>query len=279
MDNEVYSIETHELDYRDFPSYYRTHIADDDSVGLMYGRISVSPTSYLRETAIHIYRKADFSGPIPPLQPSTHDRLDRFVINFSKTGRLGRWLRWALEKDFGPKLHTCLSRNQATVQKEACLVSRNEEMSDSMAYLRNRLNDTDILQEYFVPRDRMPEFVDGLRSIVTRDASNLLNVTIRSVQKDTRTALPYAKQDMFAFVLYFNQKLNAEQSEVLRKTTVDLVDLATGLNGTYYLPYQLYYSPQQLRRAYPEIDTFFAAKRRFDPDGLFTSKFFEKYGS
>jgi len=99
------------------------------------------------------------------------------------------------------------------------------------------------------------------------------------VQKDTRTALPYAKQDMFAFVLYFNQKLNAEQSEVLRKTTVDLVDLATGLNGTYYLPYQLYYSPQQLRRAYPEIDTFFAAKRRFDPDGLFTSKFFEKYGS
>ena len=279
VDNEVYSIETHELDYRDFPSYYRTHIADDDSVGLMYGRISVSPTSYLRETAIHIYRKADFSGPIPPLQPSTHDRLDRFVINFSKTGRLGRWLRWALEKDFGPKLHTCLSRNQATVQKEACLVSRNEEMSDSMAYLRNRLNDTDILQEYFVPRDRMPEFVDGLRSIVTRDASNLLNVTIRSVQKDTRTALPYAKQDMFAFVLYFNQKLNAEQSEVLRKTTVDLVDLATGLNGTYYLPYQLYYSAQQLRRAYPEIDTFFAAKRRFDPDGLFTSKFFEKYGS
>lgn len=75
------------------------------------------------------------------------------------------------------------------------------------------------------------------------------------------TALPYAMQDMFAFVLYFNQKLNAEQSEILRRTTVDLVDLAIALNGTYYLPYQLYYSSQQLRRAYGEIDAFFAAKK------------------
>jgi FAD/FMN-containing dehydrogenase len=60
VDNEIYSLETHELDFRQFPAYYRTHVAEDDSVGLMYGRISISPTSYLRETAIHIYRKTDF---------------------------------------------------------------------------------------------------------------------------------------------------------------------------------------------------------------------------
>jgi FAD/FMN-containing dehydrogenase len=278
VNNEVYSLETDELDYRDFPAYYQTRVADDDSVGLMYGRISVSPTSYLRETAVHIYRKTDFSGAIPPMQPSTHNSLDRFVINFSKTGAFGRWLRWTLEKRFGPKLHACMSRNQATVQKEACLVSRNEEMNDSMAYLRNRLDDTDILQEYFIPPKKMPQFVDGLRSIVQRDGSNLLNVTIRSVQKDKVTALPYAKQDMFAFVLYFNQKLNAEQSEILRKTTISLVDLAIGLNGTYYLPYQLYYSSEQLRRAYPEIDTFFEAKKRYDLEAVFSNKFYEKYG-
>jgi FAD/FMN-containing dehydrogenase len=278
VDNEVYALETRELDYRDFPAYYRTNIAADDRIGLMYGRLSVSPVSYLREAAIHIYRKTDFNGPIPPIEPPTHDRLDRFVINFSKTGGFGRWVRWTLEKHFGPKLHSCLSRNQATVQKEGCLVSRNEEMNDSMAYLRNQLKDTDILQEYFIPQERMAEFVDGLRSIVKQDGSNLLNVTIRAVHKDTITALPYAKQDMFAFVLYFNQKLNTEQSQILRKTTVDLIDLALKLNGTFYLPYQLYYSCEQLRRAYPEIDAFFSAKRQYDPDGLFSSKFYEKYG-
>lgn len=163
-------------------------------------------------------------------------------------------------------------------EKSPCLVTRNQEMYDSMHYLKNRLPDTDILQEYFLPPDRMPEFVDGLRDIVRRDGANLLNVTIRVVHKDDITALPYARQDMFAFVLYFNQKLTETESRVLQKTTVDLVDLAVGLDGTYYLPYQLYYSPQQLRRAYPGVDAFFAAKVKYDPAKLFSNKFYEKYG-
>jgi FAD/FMN-containing dehydrogenase len=105
--NEVYSLETYNLDYRDFPDYYRLNIADNDQVGLVYARLSISPTSYLRETAVHVYRKSEFAGSIPPLRPATHDRLDRFVINLSKTGSFGRWVRWTLEKHFGPKLHSC----------------------------------------------------------------------------------------------------------------------------------------------------------------------------
>jgi len=157
-------------------------------------------------------------------------------------------------------------------------VTRNEEMYDSMDYLENQLKDTDILQEYFIPRAQMPEFLDGLREIVRRDDSNLLNVTIRIVHKDTITALPYATQEMFAYVLYFNQWFNEKESRALQKTTVDLIDLALRLKGTYYLPYQLFYSPAQLRQAYPGVDDFFEAKKKYDPIGLFTNKFFEKYG-
>lgn len=150
-------------------------------------------------------------------------------------------------------------------------------MYDDMAYLQNRLRDTDILQEYFVPYDRMPEFVDRLRSAIASNRANLLNATIRTVHKDTVTALPYAKQDMLAFVLYFNVKFNDRDNEILRKTTVDLIDAAESLQGTFYLPYQLHYSKDQLRDAYPEIDDFFSVKRRYDPNELFTNKFYEKY--
>ena len=62
------------------------------------------------------------------------------------------------------------------------------------------------------------------------------------------------------------------------KTTTDLIEVALKLDGTYYLPYQLFYSQEQLHRAYPEIDEFFAAKKKYDPIGLFTNKFYEKYG-
>jgi len=279
VDNEMYARKALYMDYKDFfPGYYKANVEDNRDVGLVFGRLSVAPQSFLRETAVHTYSKTQFEGSLPPLSPARHNTLDRLIINFSKTGGLGRWTRWTLEKYAEPHLHECVTRNQAMNQKAACLVSRNEEMYDDMAYLKNRLRDTDILQEYFVPYERMPEFVDGLRDVVQRNHANLLNVTIRTVHKDTVTALPYAKQDMFGFVLYFNVKFNDEENEILKKTTAELIDVVERARGTYYLPYQLFYSQEQLHESYPEIDDFFAAKKKYDPIGLFSNKFYEKYG-
>jgi FAD/FMN-containing dehydrogenase len=278
VDNEVYARKTDYIDYREYPGYYKANIENNPRTGLVFGRLSVAPRSFLRETAVNFYSRTPYAGPIPAMKPATHNTLGRFVINFSKTGGFGRWLRWTLEKRIEPHLHDCVSRNQAMNQKEECIVSRNGEMYDDMAYLKNRLKDTDILQEYFIPFDRMPEFVDSLRDVVRKNRANLLNVTIRTVHKDTVTALPYARQDMFGFVLYFNVKFNDQDNEILRKTTVDLIDASSRAGGTYYLPYQLFYSREQLQRAYPEIDDFFAVKKKYDPDGLFTNKFYEKYG-
>jgi len=277
--NEAYQLQTRYMDYRDFPEYYEKNVAQNENIALMFGRVSISPTSYLRETALHTYSKRLPEVTPPLLESEKHENLARLVFNFSKTGSFGRWMRWTLEKNLEPIEHECIPRNQALIPKDACLVSRNQEMYDSMGFLRNRLHDTDILQEYFIPYDQMPTFIDGLRNTVIRNRSNLLNVTIRVVHKDTVTALPYAKRDMFAFVLYFNQELNERASLVLRQTTLDLIDLAIRTGGTFYLPYQLYYSGEQLRAAYPEIDQFFAAKKKYDPESIFSNKFFEKYAN
>jgi FAD/FMN-containing dehydrogenase len=278
VDNEMYVWKTQYLDYREFADYYQKNVEGNPAIGLAYGRLSMSPSTYLAETALHTYERIPDDVPVQPLKPARFVWLDRFVINFSKTGGFGRRLRWALEKYGEPRLHTCLTRNQAMSREEGCLVSRNQEMYDSMDYLENRLRDTDILQEYFIPQQRMGEFVDGLHRVVAANGANLINVTIRIVHKDTVTALPYARENMFAYVLYFNQKFNERESRILQKTTTDLIDLALSLNGTYYLPYQLFYSGEQLRKAYPGTDDFLAAKKTYDPSGLFTNKFYEKYG-
>ena len=279
VENEMYVRRALYMNYTEYPTHYRTEVEGNPSIGLVFGRLSVSPRSFLRETAVHVYTRTQFQGSLPELTPGRYQALDRFIINFSKTGGTGRWLRWTLEKYVEPHLHTCATRNQAMNQQEACLVSRNEEMYDDMAYLKNRLRDTDILQEYFIPYDHMPEFVDNLRDVVQRNKANLLNVTIRTVHKDQVTALPYAKQDMFGFVLYFNVGFNNKDNEILRKTTSDLIDAAAHAGGTYYLPYQLYYSKEQLLRAYPEADNFFAIKNKYDTIGLFSNKFYETYGN
>lgn len=276
--NEMYSRETVYLDYKDFSRYYESSINKHDDLGLTFGRLSVAPWSYLRETAVHIYKKTGVNEAPAPLSPPKHENLARFVINASKTGAVGRSLRWTLEKYVEPRLHECISRNGAMRNSNECIVSRNEEMYDDMKYLRNRLEDTDILQEYFIPRDRFPGFVDQLRAVVKRNDANLLNATIRAVDKDTTTALPYAKGDAFGLVLYFNVKFNDKDNEILMRTTSELVDAAIKSGGTFYLPYQLFYTKEQLRMAYPEVDDFFSAKRKYDPTEIFSNKMYEKYG-
>ena len=276
--NEMYERKTLYMNYTDYPEFYRSKAETNAEVGLIFGRLSVAPQSFLKETAVHIYTRTVYQGDLPAMKPNSHNSLDRFIVNFSKTGGFGRWTRWTLEKYAEPHMHDCLTRNQAMNQKDICLVSRNEEMYDDMAYLKNRLPDTDILQEYFIPYDRMPQFVDGLRTVVERNRANLLNVTIRTVHKDTVTSLPYAKDDMFGFVLYFNVKFNDHDNEILRKTTIDLIDVAHQAGGTYYLPYQLFYSKEQLRQCYPEIDDFFTMKKKYDPIGLFSNTFYQKFG-
>ena len=45
--------------------------------------------------------------------------------------------------------------------------------------------------------------------------------------------------------------------------TEKLIDRVLALGGSYYLPYRLHARKDQLRAAYPRLDEFVAAKRRY----------------
>jgi hypothetical protein len=75
---------------------------------------------------------------IPPLGEVSQVKLRRLVFNLSKRGPLAMRLKWFAEKRLEPLLEGCtVSRNQAMGEGEACLVSRNDPMHDSVPYLRN----------------------------------------------------------------------------------------------------------------------------------------------
>lgn len=280
--NDVYEWKTSYIDFNDFPAYYRANVIGNEKLGLAYGRLSIAPgKGYLRETAVHGYETTDLEIAPQPLGPSQKVWLKRLIFNFSKTGPFGRLVRWTAEKHVEPGVHVCVSRNEVMQgqSEEVCVASRNQKMNQSMEYLDSRTKDTNILQEYFIPLDATPAFIDDLRTAVKKHDVNLLNVTWRVVTKDEITALPYAKDDRIAFVLYFNQKLNEKESEALEGATRELIDIAIAHGGTFYLPYQLFYTGEQLRAAYPEVDAFFALKREHDPLNLFSNAWYEKYGS
>ena len=264
-----------------FPALFANEIERDTNVGLMYGHLSTAPSSFLQEMLLYTYTKADGSDfKREPLGEVSGTKLRRLTINLSKQGPFFQELKWLSEKHIEHRMENCtVTRAQAIASGEACLVSRNDPMHDSVPYLRNALqNETDILHEYFIPRRNFVAFVDGMRKIMLDNKTNLLNASVRVVHKE-ENFLTYSPEPAFSLVLYINQPTDDEGNRRMKKVTEKLIDLTIANQGRFFLPYQLYYSGDQLKKSYPQIDDFFAAKRKYDPAGLFTNTMHEKYAS
>lgn len=273
-DNAIYRSGRQVMDYRAFPAHFKDTILADASYRLMYAHLSTAPQSFLREMLVYTYREVSGARSDIPALPDEVEgvAIRRFVFNASKLGGPAMRLKWWAEKYIEPWLESCPAG-----ESDGCLVSRNDPMHDSVPYLTNRLSgETDILQEYFVPPDKLVPFIDGLRRVILANDARVLNVSVRGVRKE-HNLLTYAPEDMFAIVLYVNQTTDADGNERMERFTRELIDLSLQAGGRFFLPYQLHYTADQLRQAYPEIETFFKAKEVYDPERLFTNTFYNKY--
>lgn len=277
--NDIYRSEREMIDYRAFPATF-ARIAADPSVGLSYVHLSTSPGSLLKEALVYTYARHDEDQALPraDLSEVASTKVRRLTVNLAKQNNMFKRLKWWSEKHLEHRFETCtVTRAQAQGSGEACLVARNDPMHDSVAYLFNDLpGETDILHEYFVPRAAIVPFIDGLRAIFERDRANLVNASIRAVGREDN-ALSYAPAPAFSVVLYLNQPTTPAGNAAMRRLTSDLVDLTAAHGGRFFLPYQLHYGPAQLARSYPEIGAFFAAKRAWDPAGLFSNTWYARY--
>ena len=63
----------------------------------------------------------------------------------------------------------------------------------------------------------------------------------------------------------------------MKKATQKMIDAAIALKGTYYLPYRLHATKEQLYTAYPQASQFFILKKKYDPAEIFQNKFYQAY--
>ena len=64
----------------------------------------------------------------------------------------------------------------------------------------------------------------------------------------------------------------------MRRLTGDLIDLTAALSAAASsCPTSSITRRRSCERSYPEIRAFFAAKRRWDPDGLFSNSWYARY--
>lgn len=268
-DNVMYKRDITFLNYRDFPAFFEK-VMQENRYDLFYAHLSTSPVTFLKDMIVYGYKPIEHTGSFPPLRKISLVSFRRYIINLSKKRWYAQLLKWVAEKYIDPAIEALQENN---------IRSRNEIMHDSVEYLENILiNETDILQEYFIPRRHFVTFIDRMRTVLKKYRIPLLNASVRIVNKEDNM-LTYAPEDMFAIVLYLNQKVTTKALHEMEVLTKELINIALNLNGTFFLPYQLYFTSEQLHKAYPAIDAFFNLKKTYDPTNLFMNKFYAKYAT
>lgn len=243
-------------------------VRSDPAVAMAYARLCITPGRFLEDVIINVFRDDPAAdGSMPALEEPGAVALRRSVFRGSEDSDYGKALRWNLETALQPH-----------VRDEH--FSRNQLLNEGVEVFENRsVGSTDILHEYFMPRDGVAGFVQELRRIVPAHGGDLLNVTVRFIDTDEDTFLRYADGPMFALVMLFAQPTTAAGDAAMQSMTREMIDAALGVGGRYYLPYRLHATAEQFRRAYPRSQEFFELKRWHDPGELFQNQFYVRYGA
>ena len=257
----------------EFPILYGNLLTSED-VNIKLGRLD---TVTAERCQIFVFRRQTEEGMRTvsdlPLAPRQMSRSSQLIYKWILPG--GKFLRSIIENAAYKALDWSEENERNQLIYESC---------EPLARLYSpfhELEDTFILQEFFIPKESFSCWITKAKPIISGKYENvtLLNCTIRFVKEDKTTLLSYARssQGSYAFVLYYRLKNTPEADKVLGGLHTQLAEISMKVGGTFYLPYRHHYSAEQLQRAYPKISNFFEKKIQYDPHGLFRSKWSDHY--
>jgi FAD/FMN-containing dehydrogenase len=262
--NKMYTAHQYIIKSDDYVKEFDHYVKDKPGMGLVYGRININPDHFMEEAILSTFSEGNTTAP-KTLQPGSLAALRRTIFRGSVNSGYGKNLRWTAEK-FG----TSLIKGKQ--------FARNQLMNEEVTVFENTdTGYTDILHEYFIPKDSAARFIKTVREILPEYKTDLLNITVRNVKKDEDTYLHYANEEVFGFVMLFNQARNSKAESEMKMLTQKLIDVAYTLRGTYYLPYRLHATKEQLYKVYPQAKGFFLLKKKYDPAEIFQNRFYISY--
>lgn len=142
---------------------------------------------------------------------------------------------------------------------------------------KSRKNSTFVLLEYFVPVARLQQFCQLMAEIFQRHKVNVINVSVRHAKADPGSYLAWAREEVFALVVYYKQRTGIKEKQAVAVWTRELIDAVLSVNGTYYLPYQAHATCEQFHRAYPNAKKLLKLKGKYDPDFRFRNVIWNNY--
>jgi len=136
---------------------------------------------------------------------------------------------------------------------------------------------TEIITEINVPRDRLNDFLDEARRDFRKNKVELIYGTIRLIEKDDESFLPYAKQSYACTIFNLHTPHSKEGIAHSAAAFRRLIDMAARRQGTYFLTYHKYANRNEVESCYPQFAEFLRLKRKYDPKEVFRSDWYVHY--
>ncbi len=239
----------------------------DKNVELIEAQMSVDRDSLMREAQLFVFRKTQkpkFKIK-DDISAESNIWLRRIVYLISRQSNFGKEFRWFIQKTFARFL-------------DPPLLTRNSAMSAPFRMLELKdTKSTDILQEYFVPKSKVNDFISVYRSLLLKHKIQIVNITVRKVKKDNEALISYATDEMYGFVSYYTVPMSSQKNIPVMKFTQELTDYLVKIHGNVYLAYKGYYSFEQLNKMYPEMTEVKRLKNKYDPNNLFMNSWYTEF--
>jgi FAD/FMN-containing dehydrogenase len=136
---------------------------------------------------------------------------------------------------------------------------------------------TEMITEIYVPRPALADFFGEVRDTFRRNGAEIVYGTVRLIEQDTETFLPWARQSWACTI--FN--LHVEHTEAGLERSADafrsLIDMAIRRGGSYFLTYHRHARRDQVEACYPQMAEFLRLKKKFDPQLRFQSNWYRHY--
>jgi hypothetical protein len=136
---------------------------------------------------------------------------------------------------------------------------------------------TEGITEVYVERDSLEAFLADVRSYARLSSVNIIYGTIRLIEPDRESFLPWARK-AYACVV-FNLHIEHNSAGLIRAGDQfrRFIDLALKYGGSFYPAYHRHALRRQVDACFPQFREFLLLKKKYDKEELFQSDWYRHY--
>ena len=136
---------------------------------------------------------------------------------------------------------------------------------------------TEMITELYVSKAAFAPFMAANRKDFLAHGVDMTYGTIRFIEKDAETFLPWARESCVCIVCNLHVIHTPEGKAKAAADFRRMIDRAIEFGGRYYLTYHRYAEKRQVQTCYPQFGEFLKLKKKYDPRECFQSDWYRHY--